>query len=109
MPESVKSPLRAKIRLGPNGRIVIPAAARERLRLETGTVLFVDVKDGLLQIESLPARIQRIQAQFAHLRKPGILASDELIAERRAEAKREEEETERQLKEFRQRTEGKIA
>ena len=81
-----------KARLGPDGRIVIPAALRQQLGLEPGVTLFLDVKDDVLEIESLPARIRRIQREFAPFRKPGVLASDELIADRRAEARREESE-----------------
>jgi hypothetical protein len=53
------------------------------------------MEDGVLRIESYPARIRRIQRECAQYVKPGILASDELIAERREEARREEEEIER--------------
>jgi AbrB family looped-hinge helix DNA binding protein len=90
MAESDNSYAQVKARLGPDGRIVIPAVVRQRLGLEAGVTLFLDVKDDVLHIESLPARIRRIQREFAPFRKPGVLASDELIAERRAEAWREE-------------------
>jgi AbrB family looped-hinge helix DNA binding protein len=95
MNSPVKSRLQAKAPLSANGRIVIPAAIREELGFAPGDTLLMDVEDGVLRIESYPARIRRIQREVAHLRKPGILASDELIAERREEARREEEEIER--------------
>jgi AbrB family looped-hinge helix DNA binding protein len=82
----------AKTSLSANGRIVIPAAIREQLGLATGDTLLMDVEDGVLRIESYPARIRRIQREFAPYAIPGVLASDELIAERRVEARREEEE-----------------
>jgi AbrB family looped-hinge helix DNA binding protein len=91
----VKDVLHAKASLSANGRIVIPAAIREEMGLAPGDSLLMDVEDGVLRIESYPARIRRIQREVAHLAKPGILASDELIAERREEARREEEEFER--------------
>lgn len=106
---SVKSKIHAKAPLSANGRIVIPAAIREELGLAPGDTLLMDVEDGVLRIESYPARIRRIQREFAKYAKPGILASDELIADRREEARREEEEFERQLEQERLRNEGKIA
>ena len=85
----------AKARLNENGRIVIPAAIRQEMGFAPGDTLLMDVEDGVLRIESYPARIRRIQREIAQFAKPGILASDELIAERRGEARREEEEIER--------------
>lgn len=95
---SDNSLLHAKARLAANGRIVIPAEIREELGLKPGDTLLLDVEDGALRIESYPARIRRIQQEFSEYAKPGVLASDELIAERREEARREMEEFERDLK-----------
>jgi AbrB family looped-hinge helix DNA binding protein len=95
MSSIVKDVLHAKARLSPNGRVLIPAAIREEMGFESGESLFIDVEDGVLRIESYRARIRRIQREFAKYLKPGVLASDELIAERREEARREEEEMER--------------
>jgi AbrB family looped-hinge helix DNA binding protein len=92
---SVQNGFSAKARLNDNGRIVIPAAIRQEMGFAPGDTLLMDVEDGVLRIESYPARIRRIQKEIAQFAKPGILASDELIAERREEARREEEEIER--------------
>jgi|SRR5580658_973425 AbrB family looped-hinge helix DNA binding protein len=92
MESSVKTRLHARAPLSPNGRIVIPAAIRREMGLSAGDSLLMDVEDGVLRIESYPARIRRIQREFAPYVRPGVLASDELIAERREEARREEEE-----------------
>jgi len=92
---SPETTLRAKIRLSSNGRIVIPAEMREALGLKPGDTLLMDVEDGVLRMESFLSRVRRIQEEFRPYAKPGILASDELIAERRAEARREMEEAER--------------
>jgi len=75
-----------------NGRVVIPAAIRQQMGLSAGDTLLMDIVDGVLHIESYRARIRRIQQEFAQYRRPDVLASDELIAERREEARREEEE-----------------
>jgi AbrB family looped-hinge helix DNA binding protein len=95
MKGSVQDVISAKARLNDNGRIVIPAAIRKEMGIAPGDTLLMDVEDGVLRIESYPARIRRIQREIAPFAKPGILASDELIAERREEARREEEEIER--------------
>jgi AbrB family looped-hinge helix DNA binding protein len=92
---SVKAIRSAKTKLNPNGRIVIPAAIREELGLQPGETLLMDVEDGVLRIESYPARIRRIQKEFAHLIPPGRCLTDELIAERREEARLELEDFER--------------
>jgi len=92
----VKSGLHAKASLSANGGIVIPAAIRAEMGVAPGETLLMDLEDGVMRIESYPARIRRIQREFAKYAKPGILLSDELIAERREEARREEEEIERE-------------
>jgi AbrB family looped-hinge helix DNA binding protein len=88
-PKSVSS------KINQNGRIVIPAAIRQEMGLKAGESLLMEVEDGVLRIESYPARIRRIQQEFAQYNRPGVLASDELIAERREEARREDAEMER--------------
>jgi len=92
---STKTSLHAKVPLSPNGRIVIPASIRQEMGFAPGDTLLMDVEDGVLSIESYAARICRIQKEFAQYAKPSVMASDELIAERREEARREAEEFER--------------
>ena len=89
---NVNSGLHAKASLSANGSIVIPAGIRAEMGIAPGDTLLMDLEDGVLRIESYPARIRRIQREIAPFAKPGILASDELIAERREEARREEQE-----------------
>jgi AbrB family looped-hinge helix DNA binding protein len=86
---------RAKTKLSPNGRIVIPAVIRDALGIQPGESLLMEVEDGVLRIESYRARIRRIQKEFAHLVPPGRCVSDKLIAERRQEAALEQESFER--------------
>jgi len=83
----------AKTKINPNGRIVVPAAIRERLGFRAGDTLFMSVEGDVLRIESHRARIRRIQEEFRKYIKPGeMLMSDQLIADRREEARREVEE-----------------
>lgn len=109
MRNRVKSSAPVKIRLGANGRIVIPAAIREQAGLKPGESVFLDVEDGVLKVESFSARIDRIQREFAPYSKPGVLASDELIRERREEVQREKEEMERDGERQRLKEEGRVA
>ena len=92
MDSTVTNPRSAISKINQNGRIVIPAAIRQEMGLKAGESLLMEVEDGVLRIESYLARVRRIQREIAQFAKPGILASDELIAERREEARREEEE-----------------
>lgn len=90
---NVNEPIRALARINENGRIVIPAEMRTRMALKAGDAVLMKLEsDGILRIESHRARIRRIQEEFRKFATPGPLASDELIAERREEARREMEE-----------------
>jgi AbrB family looped-hinge helix DNA binding protein len=104
-----KRPARAKTRLSANGRIVIPASIRDALGVKPGDPIVMEAQDGVLRIESYPTMIARIQKEFAQLIPPGVSLVDELIAERREEVRREEEEINRELEQERLRREGKIA
>jgi AbrB family looped-hinge helix DNA binding protein len=92
MKENVNSDLRARALMSANGRIVIPAALRQELGMAPGDTLLMQVEDGVLRIESYSARIRRIQQSLQQLISPDRTLSDELIAERREEARREEAE-----------------
>ena len=92
MASVVTRPRSVGSKINQNGRIVIPAAIRQEMGIKAGETLLMDVEDGVLRIESHRARIRRIQLECAKYARPGILASDELIAERREEFRREEEE-----------------
>lgn len=88
----------ADVRLGKQGRIVIPAEMREELGLSEGDILNVRVEDDRLLMETRLAALERLRRRFREAAK-GRDPVAELIAERRAEARREEKE----LDEFRRR------
>jgi AbrB family looped-hinge helix DNA binding protein len=87
-----------EVRLGKQGRIVIPSRVREELGLSEGDVLNVRVEDDRLLMETRLAALERLRRRFREAAK-GRDPVAELIAERRAEARREEKE----LDEFRRR------
>ena len=76
----------ARVVLKANGRIVIPAAIREQMGFSPGDTLLLEVEDGVLRVESFDARLARIQDELMQLAGPERMLSDELVAERRAEA-----------------------
>lgn len=87
----VETPL-AETRINDNGRIVIPAEIRQRMGIKPGDTLFLTMEGDILKVETHMSRIRRIQESMRHLITPGRLLSDELIADRREEARREIEE-----------------
>ena len=79
-------------RLSENGRIVIPAEIRQKLELSPGDTVLLSVEGYVLKIEPQRARIRRIQESMRQFLPPDRVLSDELIADRREEARRETEE-----------------
>ncbi len=75
--------------LAANGRIVIPAPLRAALGLKEGARLVARVDDGVIVIEPIEAAIRRAQAIVARHASEGRNLSDDLIADRRAEAARD--------------------
>lgn len=79
-------PTHAEVRLGEQGRLVIPVALRKSLGFEPGDTLIARLEDGRLVLEKLETVQRRLKARFSHVKKNTSLA-DELIAQRREEAK----------------------
>jgi AbrB family looped-hinge helix DNA binding protein len=82
-----------ELKLGDRGRIVLPAVLRQRLSLHSGDrmVLIVD-ESGEMRLVDLRGQIEKCRGMFRHLAPRGRRLSDELIADRRKEAQREEAE-----------------
>jgi AbrB family looped-hinge helix DNA binding protein len=73
-----------------SGRILIPAAVRHRLGLTEGSAVIVRVEEsGQLQVTSRAQALARVQGELREYVRPDRALADELIAERRAEAERE--------------------
>jgi AbrB family looped-hinge helix DNA binding protein len=92
MPANAKDLIETTARINENGRLVIPAEIRRQMGLNPGDTLYLTAVGDTLKIESHRSRIRRVQESLRHLIPPDRLLSDELIAERREEAKREMEE-----------------
>ena len=71
--------------------MVLPAEVRKALGLKEGDRLLLRVReDGTLELLSAREVARRAKGMFAHV-APGRSLVDELLAERREEARREEE------------------
>jgi AbrB family looped-hinge helix DNA binding protein len=88
--ETHKPRLRLSARVGPGGRIVIPSEARAALKLEEGDKLALEVVGDELVLTPQWVGIRRVQEQVAEIVPPNVSFADELIEERRQEARREE-------------------
>jgi AbrB family looped-hinge helix DNA binding protein len=75
-----------------NGRIVIPVEIRQRMGVGPGDTLFLTLEGDVLKVESHAGRIRRVQESLRHLIPADRVLSDELISERREEARQEMEE-----------------
>ena len=79
----------AKVRVGPDGRIVIPAVMREALELKENDVLFARIEDGEVRLSTASRMQTRVNEMLREFIPQGVSLVDELIAERRREAERE--------------------
>lgn len=80
--------LHADVRLGAQGRLVVPAFARKALGFRPGETLVARIEGGHLVIEKPEAVERRLHAHFRKFE--GRSLTGELIAERREEARRRE-------------------
>ena len=79
--------LHADVRFGAQGRMVVPAPIRKALGFQPGEALVARVEEDHLVIEKPESVERRIRQRF---RKTGSRSlGEELIAERREEARRE--------------------
>jgi AbrB family looped-hinge helix DNA binding protein len=75
-----------RVRLGPQGRLVVPADLREELGVQPGDDLVAWVEDGRLIVQTREQTEREIHDMVAHVK---VSLVDELIRERRREAARE--------------------
>lgn len=80
-----------EVQVGAQGRLVIPAHLRKALNIQPGDRLVARKVGDSLVLERRETIERRLWEMFSHIPKEVSLV-DELIAERRAEAKRENEE-----------------
>ena len=83
---------RFRARVGPGGRVVIPAALRRALKVETGDEVILYLENGELRLYTHSMAIERAQALIRKHIPEGVSLVDELLAERRREVAQEEAE-----------------
>jgi AbrB family looped-hinge helix DNA binding protein len=69
------------------GRVVIPAEFRKAMGIEIGDELILHMEHGKIELFTRKQAIQYVQEEFANYVKDGRQLADELITERRNEAK----------------------
>ena len=74
------------VKLGGDGRLVIPAALRKEIGLRPGDTVVLESDGDSLLLRGYDRVLAEVQSAFAPCRSPAGSAVDELIAERRAEA-----------------------
>jgi AbrB family looped-hinge helix DNA binding protein len=82
---------RAQVTASPDGRVTIPAPVRRAAGIESGQLLVAYVEDGRVVLEEWGHLLRRVQDRVsASTAGHTGSAVDELLAERRAEATRED-------------------
>jgi len=79
-----------KVKLGPDGRVVVPAPFREALGLKEGDTLIASAEQGKLSFLTIPAAVRRAQEMLRQFVPEGVSLVDELIQDRRREVEEEE-------------------
>lgn len=85
----------ASLRVGPQGRVVIPADMRRHLKIVPGETLTAHIESDRLILERREQVLERLRSELRDATPKGRSMVDELIAERRAESAREAAEHER--------------
>jgi DNA-binding transcriptional regulator/RsmH inhibitor MraZ len=81
------------VKLDGSGRILLPAKVRKQMKLEKGAVVIGRLDNEQLILWTRAEALRKAQAYFSQFRpKGGKLLSDELIEDRREEARRELED-----------------
>ncbi len=83
-----------KAKIGPNGRIVIPAACRKALGVGPGDEVLMRLEDGELRLYTQAQAVRRAQELVRKHVPEGESLVDDLLAERRREVAQEEAEAE---------------
>lgn len=78
-----------KTRVTQGGRIVIPAEMRRQLGIEIGENVNLELESDSVKVTTSHAALRRIQNSLKKLVPEGVSLVDELIADRRKEAKNE--------------------
>jgi AbrB family looped-hinge helix DNA binding protein len=90
--DGLQSVPRARLKIDGAGRVVIPAEMRAAMMVKPGDTVTARVENGEFLITSPDVAVRRAQSLARKLIPAGVSLVDELIADRREEARREAEE-----------------
>ena len=79
-----------RLKIGPGGRVVIPAEFRRAMEVEEGDVVTAILEDGELRLIGINVAVRKAQAWVRKYVPEGVSLVDELIEERRREAEEED-------------------
>lgn len=82
-------PAKIRLKMTPNGRVVIPLEFRKALGVTAGGELILSWENDGLRIATIKQNLERAQRHAKQYAKPGVSVVDEFIGERREAAKRE--------------------
>lgn len=78
-----------RVKMGTNGRLVIPANLRREVGLDDGETVLIETVKGELRVRPMEDVISNAQHRLKKYVASGVSLAEELISDRRAEAKRE--------------------
>jgi AbrB family looped-hinge helix DNA binding protein len=81
--------MESKVRIDRGGRLVIPANFRKALGIENGDEVVLHLEEDSIRLISLQEAVHQAQNRVKKYVPSTVSLSDELIAERREEAKNE--------------------
>ena len=88
--DGVRNHDRMEVKIGPGGRIVVPAAFREAMGTEEDDTLVATIDtDGVVRLISAAAALRMAQRIVGEAIPVDVSLSDSLIEDRRREARRE--------------------
>lgn len=95
--DALRSVPHTRLKIDSAGRIVVPAEMRSAMMVKPGDTVTAEVVEGEFRIVSPEVALKRVQAVAREWRRrnPGIDVVEDLIAERREEARREDERHDR--------------
>ena len=71
------------------GKLIIPAAFRRKLGIDTGDTVVIELGEDGLHVRSLSSAVRRAQDIVREFVPDDVSLADELVAERRIEAEHE--------------------
>ena len=71
------------------GKLIIPAAFRRKLGIDTGDTVVIELGEDGLHVRSLSSAVRRAQEIVREILPEGTDLADELIADRKIEAEHE--------------------